>query len=970
MRMERVMKRSLLSSLVLGPVLLLVALCAPVSVAAADPLATPCTAVGTNVTCNLWARTGSLALPGGSVAVWGYSSTAGGSPAVPGPLLIVNQGDQVTVNLTNDLSRPTAILFAGQAIVPDQSGIAAGGSGQYVFTAGQPGTYLYEAGLIPGSQYQSAMGLHGVLVVRPAGAPTQAYSGAATAFDDEAVVVLEDIDPTLNNSVTPWTADLRAYNPTYFLVNGRAWTSAAPAIATTAGNRLLLREVNAGVRHHSLASLGIRQSILAADGSELPSPRSVVAETLAPGQSADALVDIPVSTAASTKYALYDGSLALGNGAANGIGGMLMFIDAGPAGSGSDTVGPTTSSLSLVETAPGSGMYTVTAHQSDAATGGANVVAAEYRIDSSVGPSIALSATDGAFDEPDEDVTSGLGQVDTTGWTSGTHTIYVRGQDAIGNWGPNVSATILVDHTGPSTSALTLTPNPSNGSVSIALAGSATDAAAGNGNVVAAEYFLGPTGASGTGTAMSQNTVAPTVSVTATIPAQASSTVVSVHARDAAGNWGPFATIALTVDATGPATSSLAAAPPANNGSYPVSSGNPSVRITATISDAGAGGSKVLAAEGFIDAAVVNGTGFPFLPVDGTFNSPSEAVYCDIPLATINGLTSGNHVIRVHGKDAAGNWGSAATLTYLIDRTAPTFTNISLSPNPTNGATSVTLIVNGANDPLVGGLASGISGGEWWIGTTVPAAGSATAFSGTAATVPVGSLATGTYTVGARIRDAAGNWSVAGTASLLVVPDSIFANGFEAGAVNSTWSWTSKSTNTPARLTVTTTTPMIGTRMLQAQGNNSNYVQYSFGTTAQPATGTYDARFYFNPNNNASTGQDILATATSSGFGTQAFHVRYRRSGTQPQVQIQVGNTANATWSNVTNNAANVIEVTWQAGGSLRLTVNGTLVQTVTANGNSIGAVRLGSVTSGGSSTLMYFDAFASKRTLSPLFGP
>ena len=32
-----------------------------------------------------------------------------------------------------------------------------------------------------------------------------------------------------------------------------------------------------------------------------------------------------------------------------------------------------------------------------------------------------------------------------------------------------------------------------------------------------------------------------------------------------------------------------------------------------------------------------------------------------------------------------------------------------------------------------------------------------------------------------------------------------------------------------------------------------------------------------------------------------------------------------------------------------------------------MGAVRLGSVTSGGSSTLEYFDAFASKRSVSPI---
>ena len=52
------------------------------------------------------------------------------------------------------------------------------------------------------------------------------------------------------------------------------------------------------------------------------------------------------------------------------------------------------------------------------------------------------------------------------------------------------------------------------------------------------------------------------------------------------------------------------------------------------------------------------------------------------------------------------------------------------------------------------------------------------------------------------------------------------------------------------------------------------------------------------------------------------------------------------------------------------LYVNGTLSQTLAAGTGSVTAVRLGSVTTTGNNTLMYFDAFASKRTVSPLVGP
>jgi hypothetical protein len=67
--------------------------------------------------------------------------------------------------------------------------------------------------------------------------------------------------------------------------------------------------------------------------------------------------------------------------------------------------------------------------------------------------------------------------------------------------------------------------------------------------------------------------------------------------------------------------------------------------------------------------------------------------------------------------------------------------------------------LNGATDPLVSGLASGVAGGEYWFGTTNPAPGGGTAFSGSSVNIPTSSLTPGTYTIRARIRDAAGNWS-------------------------------------------------------------------------------------------------------------------------------------------------------------------------------------------------------------------
>ena len=53
---------------------------------------------------NLSVSTGNITTPdGGSVHIWGYAN-GGGLAQYPGPTLIINQGDIVTVTLTNNLT--------------------------------------------------------------------------------------------------------------------------------------------------------------------------------------------------------------------------------------------------------------------------------------------------------------------------------------------------------------------------------------------------------------------------------------------------------------------------------------------------------------------------------------------------------------------------------------------------------------------------------------------------------------------------------------------------------------------------------------------------------------------------------------------------------------------------------------------------------------------------------------------------
>jgi hypothetical protein len=697
-------------------------------------------------TFDLWAKSGSTALPNGAtVPVWGYTLNDADTLATPGgPTLIVNQGESVTVTLHNGLTEFTGVLFQGQGMVPDTTGAATGATTTYTFTATSPGTFLYEAALLTNAQHQAAMGLYGALIVRPA-TTGQAYADPATAFNDEAVLVLSELDPTL--AANPAAFDMRNYAPKYFLINGKAYPATDP-IVSAAGNKVLLRYVNAGIQHHSMAVLGLRQNFVAKDASLLPTlTHNVAAETLAPGQTADAIATIPAATTNGSKFAVYDGSLMLHNNGAAGFGGMLTFINS----SGADSVpGPVVNALALTGSPQTALAATITASTNQGVSNW------EYWVDSGSHTTVAVAV------QPTVSVNATIPVQPT-----GNHNVYVRGQDNMGTWGATKSLAFVVDTTGPLTGGLTLTPNPSNGSVSVALSGTGNDTTTGNSNVVAAEYTID----GGAAVPMTLGgAAAPVRSITATIPAGLlpRSYPITVRSQDALGNWGALTTIALNVVAGGPVTSGVSAARNPNNGALPLNSSTPAVRITATMTSTG---STVAGAEGFFDSppASINVRGFPFVPIDGAWGGTTEVGTSDIPLATINALSVGNHNIYVRGKDAAGNWGTAvmSAVPLLIDKAAPTFTGVTLSTTTAVVGATVTLTAIGAAD--TGG--AGLSGGQYWIDGTATPPANPTAFAGTSTTFSVPTV--GDHTLYVRVGDAAGNWSTVRSATLTVVPSAV-----------------------------------------------------------------------------------------------------------------------------------------------------------------------------------------------------
>lgn len=293
----------------------------------------------------------SKVMPGGlSVPMWGFApATAGfatvGPATVPGPVLVVPPGDStLTVHLRNDLPEPVSLVIPGQLgsstvhTFTDAQGrsridsfaalTAPASTGAYVFTALRPGTYLYHSGTH--ASVQVPMGLYGALTVDESAG--MAYAGVP--YVNQAVVVLSEVDPALNQAITggtygtPTYPSTMSFRPKLFLINGAPHPAGSPLFEhpLTAGERTLFRFLNAGLDTHVPVFDGLYVQVVAEDGNLYRHPREQYTVTLAAGKTSDVLLVPPAAGSAS----LYDGRLFLVN-ADSAAGGMLSRLTIAPA---------------------------------------------------------------------------------------------------------------------------------------------------------------------------------------------------------------------------------------------------------------------------------------------------------------------------------------------------------------------------------------------------------------------------------------------------------------------------------------------------------------------------------------------------------------------------------------------------------------------------------------------------------------
>jgi len=245
----------------------------------------------TGTTFNLTAQAAYISQPDGSMVYsWGYGCTntpSGGfvPPAslmpnancptmqVPGPTLIVTQGQTVTVNLTNNLPAAagnTSILFPGFNVATGTSGVAGlltreaapGSTVSYSFVASSPGTRAYYSGTQ--ADLQVEMGLYGAIIVLPSTIPANCTSGLAArnltaethwgesnfrlaaaaynhpqaCYDREYLFQFSEMDPRIHRQAEEQVAArstcvvgaagcslevaTEPYLPAYYMINGRS----------------------------------------------------------------------------------------------------------------------------------------------------------------------------------------------------------------------------------------------------------------------------------------------------------------------------------------------------------------------------------------------------------------------------------------------------------------------------------------------------------------------------------------------------------------------------------------------------------------------------------------------------------------------------------------------------------------------------------------------------------------------------
>ncbi|WP_139488591.1 multicopper oxidase family protein [Brevibacillus dissolubilis] len=203
-------------------------------------------------------------LPDVSIEALGYNG------ATPGPLIVVNQGEWVILEVENRSEEPTSLHVHGLTKPNEQDGIPQiepsppikpGHSLTYQFQAWQAGTFFYHAA----DPLQVNLGLIGGFIVLP----SEAFYSRPFVPDHDYTLILQEWQLEQNEigQVSPGLYRPNRYGlqPNFFTINGKCFPATSP-LYTHYGNRLRVRFINKSNDAHTMHIHGHDFQVVSVNG--------------------------------------------------------------------------------------------------------------------------------------------------------------------------------------------------------------------------------------------------------------------------------------------------------------------------------------------------------------------------------------------------------------------------------------------------------------------------------------------------------------------------------------------------------------------------------------------------------------------------------------------------------------------------------------------------------------------------------